>query len=127
MFSFHFRLLFVLHSFLTLCVIHTPGNHTGNSKNNAISSLIYEFEKEVATIERRITNPNMICDEASSQEDSNGTRSNDSQMQLQDLPPDWIALEDPDSGDIYYSNEVGFHTCHVSWKHHFFLAPTNSC
>lgn len=24
----------------------------------------------------------------------------------QPLPPDWVALEDPDSGDIYYANEV---------------------
>ena len=48
----------------------------------------------------------MICDEASSQEDSNGTESNSTQIQLQELPPDWVALEDPDSGDIYYSNEV---------------------
>eukprot|EP00804_Cyclotella_cryptica_P001489 CCRYP_003714-RD/>CCRYP_003714-RD protein AED:0.34 eAED:0.34 QI:140/0.66/0.85/1/0.66/0.42/7/1908/789 len=83
------------HPLLTVSA-HTLGNLTGKSKNNAIASLINEFEKEVTTIERRITNPNMICDEASSQEDSNGTDSSNSQIQLQELPPDWIALEDPD-------------------------------
>jgi hypothetical protein len=29
----------------------------------------------------------------------------------EELPPDWVALEDPDSGDVYYANEVGCIIC----------------
>ena len=31
------------------------------------------------------------------------------------LPPDWVALEDPDSGDIYFANEVS--GCRVFYLH----------
>ena len=30
----------------------------------------------------------------------------DDEEEEEELPPDWVALEDPDSGDVYYANEV---------------------
>lgn len=66
---------------------------------DAVNSLINEFEEEVVQIEHRIQNKNLICDGSDNGDDG-------SSSQLQDLPPDWIALEDPDSGDVYYANEV---------------------
>ena len=66
---------------------------------DAVNSLINEFEEEVVQIEHRIQNKNLTCDGSDNGDDG-------SSSQLQDLPPDWIALEDPDSGDVYYANEV---------------------
>lgn len=89
------------------CSCHSAQCNQGHPKSAAISSLITEFETEVTTIEQRITNP-MICDEANS-DDYSSSQENDSDPKLlmQELQEGWIALEDPDSGDIYYSNEVG--------------------
>jgi hypothetical protein len=76
-----------------------PGaeNNT-DSKNNAIASLINEFEEEVVNIEQRIINPML----------TNGEEGVDDKLKqiMEGLPPDWIALIDEDSGDVYYSNEV---------------------
>lgn len=73
----------------------------GNRKNKAISSLIEEFTEEVQLMERRIVHPEL----------TNGHNDDDdNSLLLQDitetLPKDWVALLDPDSGDVYYSNEV---------------------
>ncbi|KAL3815820.1 hypothetical protein ACHAXA_009308 [Cyclostephanos tholiformis] len=58
-------------------------------KGRAVTSLINDFEKEVSSIEHRIKGQFSIM---------NGEQS--------PLPPDWIALEDMHSGEIYYANEV---------------------
>ena len=73
-----------------------------DTKNDAITSLISEFEDEVTSIEQRIVNP-MICN---GEDDGEGSANEGMKQLMQELPPNWIALEDPDSGDIYYSNEV---------------------
>ena len=65
------------------------GSQAGDPKSKAVASLIGDFEKEVTLIEHRIKDENLIM---------NGEQP--------PLPPNWIALEDPDSGDIYYANEA---------------------
>jgi len=86
--------------------INTTNN---NPKNKAISSLISDFEQEVTLIEHRIKDETKIVNY-----DDNGDNNNNSNEQsstsltssIQPLPPNWIALEDPNSGDVYYANEV---------------------
>lgn len=76
-----------------------PGaENNSDSKNNAIASLIDEFEEEVVNIEQQIMNPML----------TNGEDEGNDELQqiMEELPPDWIALIDEDSGDVYYSNEV---------------------
>lgn len=68
---------------------NASGSTIGDAKVNARASLISDFEREVALIEHRIKDETLIM---------NGEQP--------PLPPDWIALEDPDSGDIYYANEA---------------------
>lgn len=61
--------------------------------------------------------PKQITDESSYNESYNREDSQDSyetetseeagEEEEEELPPDWVALEDVDSGDIYYANEVG--------------------
>ena len=65
------------------------GNELGNDdpKGRAVTSLIDDFENEVSLIEHRIKDQYSIM---------NGVQP--------PLPPDWIALEDMRSGDIYYAN-----------------------
>lgn len=63
--------------------------NSGDPKSKAVASLISDFEKEVTLIEHRIKDESLIM---------NGEQP--------PLPPNWIALEDPDSGDIYYANEA---------------------
>ena len=68
----------------------TAANTTGHDpKDRARASLISDFEQEVQVIEHRMKDENMIL---------NGEQP--------PLPPNWIALEDPDSGDVYYANEA---------------------
>eukprot|EP00986_Skeletonema_menzelii_P002887 scaffold843_cov143-Skeletonema_menzelii.AAC.6 len=58
------------------------------------------------------TNESLLDDSAQSNDRSNQTESvggsdNDEHSSVDyTLPPNWIALEDPDSGEIYYANEV---------------------
>lgn len=42
-------------------------------------------------------------DQSSSNEEQ---EEDDDEEEEGELPPDWVALEDPDSGDVYYANEV---------------------
>jgi hypothetical protein len=70
------------------------GDSSGKqSTNDAIASLISEFEEEVAIMEQRIRNPLL-------------TNGEEGGLLMEGLPRGWVALEDPDSGDVYYSNEV---------------------
>ena len=90
----------VLHLVKLLKEMDVDAHHDNNnltSKNEAIASLISELEEEAITIERRIVHP-ALC---------NGEENENDMMRLgEELPRDWVALEDPESGDIYYSNEV---------------------
>lgn len=75
----------------------TAANTTGHDpKDRARASLISDFEQEVQVIEHRMKDENMIL---------NGEQP--------PLPPNWIALEDPDSGDVYYANEA---TGETQWE-----------
>ena len=59
------------------------------TKGEAVASLVSDFEKEVLQIERKIHNEKMLTNTAENTE----------------LPPGWIALECPDTLEIYYANE----------------------
>lgn len=72
------------------------GNQSGDPKSKAVASLINDFEQEVSLIEHKIKDERMIM---------NGEQP--------PLPPNWIALEDPGSGDIYYANEA---TGETQWE-----------
>jgi len=74
----------------------SSGSLDQDPKDRARASLISDFEKEVTLIEHRIKDENLIM---------NGEQP--------PLPPNWIALEDPDSGDIYYANEA---TGETQWE-----------
>ncbi|EJK46801.1 hypothetical protein THAOC_34514 [Thalassiosira oceanica] len=65
------------------------GNSSTDPKGQSIASLMNEFKHEANVIEHRIKDEHLLM---------NGEQP--------PLPPDWIALEDPGSGDIYYANEV---------------------
>lgn len=65
------------------------GNEHADPKSKAVASLISDFEQEVSLIEHRMKDENLIM---------NGEHP--------PLPPNWIALEDPDSGDVYFANEA---------------------
>ena len=65
------------------------GNSSTDPKGQSIASLMNEFRHEANVIEHRIKDEHLLM---------NGEQP--------PLPPDWIALEDPGSGDIYYANEV---------------------
>jgi hypothetical protein len=71
-------------------------NEVGNDdpKGRAVTSLIDDFKNEVSLIEHRIKDQYSIM---------NGVQP--------PLPPDWIALEDMHSGDIYYANEATGKLC----------------
>jgi hypothetical protein len=61
------------------------------TKGEAVASLIEDFEKDVTQIQQKIQNEKLLKDTAENPPP---------------LPPGWIALECPDSGDIYYENEA---------------------
>jgi len=61
------------------------------TKGEAVASLIGDFERDVTLIQRKIQNEKLLLDSAANPPP---------------LPPGWVALEDPDSGDIYYANEA---------------------
>ena len=68
------------------------------------------------TWDRPEPEPKQITDnEYNSNDNYDRQESQDSQEEEEEgeLPPDWVALEDLDSGDVYYANEVriGFHCC----------------
>jgi hypothetical protein len=63
-------------------------NPDQDPKGRARASLISDFEDEVTLIEHRIKDENLIM-----------------KGEQPPLPPNWLALEDPGSGDIYYANE----------------------
>ena len=65
------------------------GNSSADPIGQSIASLMNEFRHEANVIEHRIKDEHLLM---------NGEQP--------PLPPDWIALEDPGSGDIYYANEV---------------------
>jgi hypothetical protein len=53
--------------------------------------------------------PKQITDEGSTTNDSYNRRESQEESMPEDeesLPPNWVALEDVDSGDVYYANEV---------------------
>lgn len=77
-------------------------DEVGNNdpKGRAVTSLINDFEEEVNSIEHRIKGQSLI---------TNGARSS--------VPTDWIALEDVQSGEIYYANEITG-KFYFSWKFH---------
>ena len=82
-------------------------NNSNNPKNKAISSLISDFEQEVTLIEHRIKDESLVTYNNSSASLNNNEQSSTSlASSIQPLPPNWIALEDPNSGDVYYANEV---------------------
>ncbi len=60
------------------------------TKNEAVASLIGDFERDVTQIQQKIQNEKLLKNTA-----ENPTP----------LPPGWIALECPDTMDIYYANE----------------------
>mmetsp|Transcript_28205 Transcript_28205/g.60348 ORF Transcript_28205/g.60348 Transcript_28205/m.60348 type:complete len:905 (+) Transcript_28205:1528-4242(+) len=103
--------------------------------NVALASLISEFEEEVEMIEYRVQNQhlldgdgNFVGSAAASRDgrlalsnnnnnnnNTNNTNHNhnfnhDDTTRRKDrespLPPHWIELQDPDSGDVYYANEA---------------------
>ena len=61
---------------------------SGDPKGRALASLLHDFENEISMIEHRVKDEYLIM---------NGEQP--------PLPKNWIALEDPGSGDIYYANE----------------------
>lgn len=60
------------------------------TKNEAVASLIGDFERDVTKIQQKIKNEKLL--------------KNTAENPLP-LPPGWIALECPDTMDIYYANE----------------------
>ncbi len=60
------------------------------TKNEAVASLIGDFERDVTQIQQKIQNEKLLKNTA-----ENPTP----------LPPGWIALECPDTMDIYYANQ----------------------
>ena len=62
------------------------------SKNEAVASLIGDFERDVTLIQQKIQNEKLPKNTAENENPA-------------PLPPGWIALECPDTLDIYYANE----------------------
>ena len=62
------------------------------SKNEAVASLIGDFERDVTFIQQKIQNEKLLKNTAENENPA-------------PLPPGWIALECPDTLDIYYANE----------------------
>mmetsp|Transcript_15577 Transcript_15577/g.24167 ORF Transcript_15577/g.24167 Transcript_15577/m.24167 type:complete len:518 (+) Transcript_15577:144-1697(+) len=60
------------------------------TKNEAVASLIGDFERDVTQIQQQIQNEKLLKNTAENPVP---------------LPPGWIALECPDTMDIYYANE----------------------
>lgn len=60
------------------------------TKNEAVESLIGDFERDVTLIQQKIQNEKLLKNTAENPPP---------------LPPGWIALECPDTLDIYYANE----------------------
>lgn len=60
------------------------------TKNEAVASLIGDFERDVTQIQQKIQNEKLLKNTAENP---------------MPLPPGWIALECPDTMDIYYANE----------------------
>lgn len=89
------------------------GNGNGNGTNDAVSSLLRDFQSEVATIEQRLQigngGENLLLHGSGDGGDGPSVPDDDSSTTNDDgsdgLPPGWITLEDPDSGDTYYANE----------------------
>ncbi len=69
--------------------------HAGSTdfKERALVSLIHDFENEISMIEHRVKDKYSIM---------NGEQPQDPPP----LPPNWVELEDPGSGDVYYANEA---------------------
>lgn len=40
------------------------------------------------------------------EEEEDNAQLDEEEEEEEELPPDWVALEDLDSGDVYYANEV---------------------
>ncbi|KAL7543111.1 hypothetical protein ACHAWF_009460 [Thalassiosira exigua] len=68
------------------------GGGGGDPSVRARASLIGDFEREVATIRGRVREEDRIA-------------AGEGGANPPPLPPGWIELEDPDSGDAYYANE----------------------
>jgi len=81
-------------------------NTNNNPKNKAISSLISDFEQEVTLIEHRIKDETKLVHYDDNNEQSSTSLVSKASSSIQPLPPNWIALEDPNSDDVYYANEV---------------------
>ncbi len=76
-------------------------------KGRALASLILDFENEISMIEHRVKDEYLIM---------NGEQPQDPPP----LPPNWIELEDPGSGDVYYANEAtGECMLMFALKHYF--------
>ena len=76
--------------------------HAGSTdpRGRALASLIHDFENEVSLIEHRVKDEYLIM---------NGEQpppQEEEEEPFSPLPPNWIALEDPGSGDVYYANEA---------------------
>jgi len=65
------------------------GGVGGDPRSRAVASLMSNFEQKVSLIEHRIKDEDLIM---------NGEQP--------PLPKNWICLEDPDSGNVYYANEA---------------------
>lgn len=78
----------MLHLLRLLKEMEDDGNLEQDPKGRARASLISDFEEEVTLIEHRIKGKHLPIEE-----------------EQPPLPPNWLALEDPTSGDIYYANE----------------------
>lgn len=78
--------------------------HAGSAdpRGKALASLIHDFENEVSLIEHRVKDEYLIMngEQPPPQEEE------EDEEPLSPLPPNWIALEDPGSGDVYYANEA---------------------
>ena len=79
------------HHLLRLLKEMDPGDETSDpTKGEAVASLIGDFERDVSLIQQKIENEKLLKDSAEN---------------TPPLPANWIALECPQTGDIYYANE----------------------
>ena len=80
------------HHLLRLLKEMDLGDESSDStKNEAVASLIGDFERDVTLIQQKIQNEKLLKNTAENPAP---------------LPPGWIALECPDTLDIYYVNEA---------------------
>lgn len=80
------------HHLLRLLKEMDPGDESSDpTKGEAVASLIGDFEADVEHIQQTIQNEKLLKDTAENPPP---------------LLPGWIALECPDSGDVYYANEA---------------------